>query len=52
MLHQKDESYNYVLRLKNRVDWINTRQEKNVTTSKMYILRRSAQKLKNIFFPL
>ena len=48
MLHQKDESYNYVLRLKNRVDWINTRQEKNVTTSKMYIYRRSTQKLKNI----
>ena len=48
MLHQKDESYNYVLPLKNRVDWINTRQEKNVTTSKMYIYRRSAQKLKNI----
>ena len=46
MLHQKHESYKYVLPLKNWVDWITTRQEKNVTTSKMYILRRSAQKLK------
>ena len=42
----------YVLPLKNWVDWINTRQEKNVATSKMYILRRSAQKSKNIFLTL
>ena len=54
MLHQKHESYKYVLPLKNWVDWITTRQEKNVTTSKMYILRRSAQKLKKKqhIFPL
>ena len=49
MFNQKHESYKYVLPLKNWVDWINTRQEKNVTTSEMYILRRSSQKLKNIF---
>ena len=52
MLHQKRGSYKYVLPLKNWVDWTTTRQEKNVTTSKMYILGRSTQKLKNIFFPL
>ena len=46
------KSYKCVLSLKNWVDWITTRQEKNVTTSKMYILRKSAQKFKNIFFPL
>ena len=44
MLHQKHESYKYVL--KNWVDWIITRRQKNVTTSKMHILRRSAQKIK------
>ena len=52
MLHQKYESYKYVLALKNWVDLITTRQEKNFTTSKMYILRRIAQKLKSIFFLL
>ena len=52
MLHQKHESYKYVLPLKNWVDWITTRQVKNVTTSKMYILRRSAQKLKKHIFSL
>ena len=31
--------------------WITTRQEKNLRTTKMYILR-SAQKLKNHIFPL
>ena len=31
--------------------WITTRQEKNVTISKMYILRKSSRKLKKIFFP-
>ena len=51
MLPQKYESYKYVLPRKNWVDWITTRQEKKVITSKMYILR-SAQKLKNTFFPL
>ena len=53
MLHQKRGTYNYVLLLKNWVDWTITRREKNVTTSKMYILGRSAQKLKkDIFFLL
>ena len=45
MLHQKHESYKYVLPLKNWFHWIITRQEKNVTTAKMYILRKSALKL-------
>ena len=43
--------YKYVLPLKNWVYWITTRQEKYITTAKMYIFRRSAQKLKNIFSP-
>ena len=51
MLPQKYEFYKYALPLKNWVDWITTWQEKNVTTSKIFILRRSAQKLKNIFSP-
>ena len=50
MVHQKRGSYKYVLPLKNWVEWANTRREKNVTTSKMYIVGRSTQKLKNIFF--
>ena len=52
ILHQKYGSYSYVLPLKNWVNWTTTRREKNATTSKMYILRRSVQKLKNTFFPL
>ena len=52
MLHQKRESYKYVLPLKNWVDLTTTRQEKNVTSSNMYILGRSAQKLKNHIFAL
>ena len=52
MLHQKRESYKYVLPLKNWADWITTRREKNVTTSKMYILIRSVQKLKKHTFPI
>ena len=52
VLHQKYESYKYALPLKNWVDWINTRQQKNVTNSKMYILRRSAQNLKKHIFLL
>ena len=50
MLHQKDESYKYVLPLKNWVGWISTRQEKKSTTSKTYILRKRAPKFKNLFF--
>ena len=49
MLHKKRGSYKYVLPMKNWVDWTNPRQEKNVTTSKMYVLGISAQKLKTIF---
>ena len=52
MLHQKRESHKHVLPLKNWADWTTTRQEKNVTTSKIYVLGRSTQKLKNTFFPL
>ena len=50
MLHLKHKSYKYALPLKNQVDCITTRLEKSVTTSKIYILRRSAKKLKNTFF--
>ena len=51
MLHQKRGSYEYVLPLKNWVDWTTIRREKTVTSLKMYILGRSAHKLKNIVFP-
>ena len=46
------KSYKYVLPLKNWADWTITRQEKNVLTSKIYILARSAQKFKNHIFHL
>ena len=53
MLHQKHESYKYLLPLKNWVDSVTNKQEKNVTISKNYILRKSALKLKKtLFFPL
>ena len=52
MFHQKRGSHKYVLPLKNWVDWTTTSQEKNVTTSKMYILGRSAQTLKIHIFAL
>ena len=45
----KTRTYKYILPLKNWVDCITTRQEKNVATSKMHIMRRGVQKLKNIF---
>ena len=32
MLHQKHESYKYVMPLKNWVNWATTRGEKNVLT--------------------
>ena len=35
---------------KNWIYWINTRHEKNVTTSKMYILKKSAKKVKRYCF--
>ena len=47
MLHQKHESQTAVIPEKHWVDWISTRWEKNVTTSKMNILRERTQKLKN-----
>ena len=50
ILHQKRQSYKYALPLKNWADWTITTQEKNVTTSKMYILARSASKLKKRYF--
>ena len=52
ILHQKRESYKYELPLKNWADWTTTRREKDITTSKMYILARSAPKLKKHIFPL
>ena len=52
MLHQKHNSYEYVLQLKTGVDWISIREEKYVTNSKMYILRRNAHKIKKHIFPL
>ena len=41
ILHQSRESYRYALPLKNRVDWISTRKEEHVTTSKLYTLKKS-----------
>ena len=35
MLHQKHESYKYVLLLKNCVGWVTTRREENFTDTKM-----------------
>ena len=53
MLHQKHESYKYVLRLKNNVDWITASQEKTSQTQKWYIFRRRSHKLwKKFIFPL
>ena len=53
MFNQKHESCKYVLPRQNCVDWITTGQEKNVTTSKMYILKKSAPKFKkHIIFSL
>ena len=40
MLHQKHEPFKFVMPMKNFVDWTSTRQEKNVTASNMYILRK------------
>ena len=40
----------YVLPLKNWIDWIISRQEKNITTSKLKHLRKGARKLKTILF--
>ena len=43
-------SYKYILTLKNQVGWIITRRQKMSQTQKWYLLRRSAQKLKYIYF--
>ena len=47
-------SYKYLLTLKNWVDWITTRQEKNVTNTKMVHFEKKCPEIKknNIFFPL
>ena len=43
MLHQKHESYKYVLPLKNLNNCVTTRLEKNITTSKNDILKKGVQ---------
>ena len=50
-----NKSYKYVLTLENWVDWITTRQEKNVTNTKMVYFEKTCPEIffkKNIFFPL
>ena len=44
----------YILTLQNWVDWITTRQEKNVTNTKMVHFEKNCPEIKNIyiFFPL
>ena len=46
-------SYKYVVTLKNWVDWITTRREKNVTNTKMVHFEKKCPEIKKyIFFPL
>ena len=53
MLHQKHESYIYVLPLKNSVDWITTKQEKKVTNPNMVHFEKKCPEIKiNIILPL
>ena len=54
MLHQELESvHESVVPLKNLVDWIRSRREKKITTSKMYILRKKRHKVeKHVTFSL
>ena len=54
MLHQEHESvHESVVPLKNLVDWIRTRREKKLTTSKMYILTKKGLKVeKHVTFSL
>ena len=48
------KSYKYVLTLKNWVDWITTRQEKNVTNTEMVYFEKKCPEIvfKKTFFPL
>ena len=50
MLHQKHESYKYVLPLKKRFDWISMRGETKVTTSKKVYFEKKGSKIKTILF--
>ena len=51
MLHQKHESYKYVLALKNWVDWISTKREKKVTNTKMVYFEKKCPEIKRHVFP-
>ena len=44
-------SYEYILTLKNKIDWIITRREKNVTNTKMVHFDK-CQEIKKYIFPL
>ena len=46
MLHQKHESYKNAMPLKNWVDWITTRREKNVTNTKMVHFEKKCPEMK------
>ena len=46
MLHQKHESYKNAPPLKNWVDWITTRREKNVTNTKMVHFEKKCPEIK------
>ena len=46
MLDLNQKSYRYVLPLKNWVDWIRNRQEKNVTTFKNVHFEKKVVKVK------
>ena len=52
MLHQKHESYKYVVPLKNLVDQIITRREKNVTKMVHFRKKCPGIKQKKTYFPL
>ena len=51
MLHQKHESYKYVLPLQNWVDWITTRREKMSQPEKCTFLKKASKNWKTLFFP-
>ena len=46
-INLKDTYYHWKIDL---IGWMSTRPEKNVTTTKMYILRKKPRKLKNMLF--
>ena len=48
MLHEKHESYRYILSLKNLVDWISTRQKKNVNIKNAHFEKRGPKVKKHI----